>query len=209
MKKCNLTIILTLIFCLGHSQNKFHYGVGVGSNLSTFGITPSETNNYKIKPGHQLNLVFDYDINKFLGLRIEPGYANRGAASDRRYTVVSWTNINYFTTSFLVKYAPANKFSVLLGTELAYRLSAYSRFGALNFNQRSAFNSTYDISIIAGVEYNLFDQFYLGLLCNRGTISTIKNFRITDESGNDLGRAKLYNKGVAFIFSYRFENSKK
>ena len=67
---------------------------------------------------------------------------------------------------------------------------------------KSIYDSNFDFSINAGISFNVFDNFELGLRYNRGFISTIENLRFFDQYGIDKGRAILCNQGVTVTIIY-------
>ena len=201
MKKSLTLIVLTFIFCHGFSQS-INYGIGAGLNYSSLGIDNFESVNPKYKIGFQINAVFGYNISDKIGFRTEPGLVNRGAILSSPNLSDSKIDINYLTIPVLVRFSPVEKFSILLGPELAYRLIAKSTTDDNTSDINSIYNSKIDFGINAGLLYRVFDKIDLGLRYNRGFISAIKDLRTTDEYGNDKGKVRLFNKGFTFSITY-------
>jgi opacity protein-like surface antigen len=201
MKKILTLVIFTFSFFNGFSQT-LNYGVGAGLNYNSLIISNFGDENPKYKLGFQVNAVIGYNINDKFGLRIEPGFANRGTILSYPGQSDSKININYITIPILFKYSPIDKFSILLGPECAYRLTAKSTADGNTTDLKSIYDSKFDFGIDAGLSYRFIDKLEIGFRYNRGFISTIKNLRFTDENGNDKGKARLCNQGFTFSIIY-------
>lgn len=201
MKKILVLSILTFSILNGFSQT-INYGVGAGLNYNSLVISNFGNEEPKYKLGFQINAVVGYNINDKFGLRIEPGFANRGTILSYSGLPDSKININYIAIPILLKYSPIDKLSLLLGPEFSYRLTAKSTSDGNTTDLKSIYDSKIDFGINAGLSYRLIDKLELGLRYNRGFISTISDLRFTDEFGNDKGKASLCNQGFTISLTY-------
>lgn len=201
MKKILALLILAFSVLNGFSQN-FTYGIGAGLNYNSLVISNFGNDEPKYKLGFQINAVVGYNINDKLGLRIEPGFANRGTILSYPGLPDSKININYIAIPILFSYSPINKLSILLGPEFSYRLTAKSTSDGNTTDLKSIYDSKIDFGINVGLSYRLIDQLELGLKYNRGFVSTISDLRFTDEFGNDKGKASLCNLGFTILLTY-------
>jgi len=201
MKKILILMFLTFSVFKGFSQT-LNYGVGAGLNYSSLMISNFGNEEPKYKLGFQINAVVGYSINDKIGLRIEPGFVNRGTILSYPGQSDSKININYISIPILFKYSPIDKLSILLGPECAYRLTAKSTSDGNTADLKSMYDSKVDLGINAGLIYRLIDKLEIGLRYNRGFVSTISDLRFTDENGNDKGKAILCNQGFTISFAY-------
>ncbi len=198
MKKKIIFIVLIFSTLQVYSQS-INYGIGVGGNSSKLisRENPELSPNYKI--GFQLNAILKYNFSEKFGISVEPGFANRGAvwkSSDMKI------NLNYLILPIAANYTIYKRFSIFIGPECSYRISAKGKSGGENFSLNEIYNSKIDIGIIAGFSYQIIDNFNIGIRYNRGFISTIKNIRRLDEKGIDMGKADEVNQGFTFLVAY-------
>ncbi|MGE0079539.1 MAG: porin family protein [Bacteroidales bacterium] len=200
MKQFIILLVLSSAFVNAFSQ-RISYGIGAGLNYSNliFNNIGDEDSDYKI--GFQLNALLEYNFNKTVGFRIEPGFVNRGTLNDA-VLLDSKININYITAPLLIKISPIDNFAILLGPEYAWRLTAKATTDGKTTNVKSIYDSKFDIGINAGISYRFVDKIEIGLRYNRGFISTVKDLRTTDEYGNLEGKAKICNHGFTFLITY-------
>lgn len=194
MKKILTSIILTIIFLQGFSQS-INYGIGTGLNFSSLTVANYEDEGFKYKPGFQLNAVFGYSINDKVGLRIEPGYANKGTILD---IADSKLNINYFTIPLLAKFSPLENFSILFGPEFSFLLTAKSTIDHKKINISSTFDNKIDFGINTGLSYRLINKLEIGLRYNRGFIPPTKNIQVIVNGEHK----KITNQSFAFLITY-------
>lgn len=202
MKKILTLLILAFSILDGFSQT-VNYGVGSGLSFNSLIISNFGNNEEpKYKLGFQINAVIGYNINDKFGLRIEPGFANRGTILSYTGLPDSKISINYISIPILFKFSPIDKLSLLIGPEFSYRLTAKSTSDGNTTDLKSLYDSKIDFGINTGLSYRLIDKFELGLRYNRGFISTISDLRFTDEFGNDKGKASLCNQGFTISLTY-------
>lgn len=194
-------MIFSFSFFNGFSQI-LNYGFGAGLSYNSLVISNARNDEPTYKFGFLVNAVIGYNINDKFGLRIEPGFTNRGTILKYIGLPESKININYISIPILFKYSPIEKFSILLGPECSYRLSAKSTSAGNTKNLKSIYDSKIDIGINLNLSYRLIDKLEFGLRFNRGFISTIKDIRFVDEFGNDKGKVSLCNQGFAISLAY-------
>ena len=202
MKKTLTLLILAFSILNGFSQT-LNYGVGAGLSYNSLVISNFGDNvDPKYKLGFQINAAIGYNINDKIGLRTEPGFANRGTILSYTGLPDSKININYISIPLLFKFSPIDKLSLLFGPEFSHRLTAKSKSDGNTTDIKSLYDSKIDFGITAGLSYRLIDKLELGLRYNRGFISTISDLRFTDEFGNDKGKASLCNQGFTISLTY-------
>ncbi len=200
MKKNVIFILLIFITIQGYSQN-LNYGVRVGLNSSSllFDNFP-EHSNYKV--GFQFNVMLKYNFNEKFGVGVEPGFANRGTVLRSQYYSDTKINLNYLVLPVVANYTLFDKFSICIGPECSYRISAKEKDDGKQYDVKAAYNSKIDFGVVAGFSYQIFDKFDIAIRYNRGFISTIKDIRLFDEHGIDKGKANVFNQGFTLSVSY-------
>ena len=201
MKKNLIFILLFFTVWQGYSQS-LNYGFGLGLNNSGFVIKNVPEQNPEYKPGFQFNTMLKYNFNDKFGVRIEPGLANRGTiftSSDYPDTKI---NLSYLILPVAANYTLFDNFSIFIGPECSYRISAKGKTDDSSSDIKPIYDSKIDVGVIAGFSYQLFDKLEMGFRYNRGFISTIKDFMFTDEYGNSQGKASLLNQGFTLSIAY-------
>lgn len=204
MKKSIIIIVLTFFYCQSYCQS-FNFGLGAGVSYCTLIAENFNNMTPNYKAGYQINTIFGYNFNDKIGIRIEPGVANRGTTY--KYSNIPSNNINiyYITTPILAKYTVLNNFSILLGPEFAYRMDAQSNYNNSSTDVSYIYDSKIDIGVNTGVSYCFGKKIDIGLRYNRGFISTIKDLTMIDEFGNEKGKVKLCNQGSTLTLMYLFK----
>lgn len=199
MKRVLCAFLLILFVNQLFSQG-FKYGVAAGLNYTTNHVNYTEYIDSKYKVGYQFNAILEYRFGNRIGLRIEPGFANRGYMS--KYDDTYYVNLNYLSSPILICYYPFDKFSIQLGPELSYRLSAKVVSDDHTSDVKDLYDSKYDFGINFGLSYQLFNKVNIGVRYNRGFVSTVKDLTYTNEYGLDARDMKLYNQGFSFLVTY-------
>ena len=167
MKKILIFFLMTFILYQGYSQS-FSYGFGAGVNYTSLVLSnvPGGDSDYKI--GMQFNAILRSQLNDKLGVRFEPGYAQRG--TELSYSIYSDTQINlsYLVLPVVFEFSPFDKFSVLLGPEGSYRLAAKAKTGDNSSDAKSIYDSKIDLGAIAGVSYRVINNLALELSITGG-----------------------------------------
>jgi hypothetical protein len=203
MKKLSVLLFMVFITFQGFSQG-LKYGINAGLNCSSFQSKSTLFGELGYKVGYQLGFIIEDKLNDNWGIRIEPGFVNRG--SKITYTDTSefktTVNLNYIDAPILISYSPFKKFTIMFGTEVGFRLSAKTAAGGTTYNTKEIYSSAYDLGINAGVSYRLIDNLDVGIRFNKGFISTMGNEEVYDSNGIEIENAKLYNQGFSFLLTY-------
>jgi hypothetical protein len=202
MKKIIVFLILTFIVFQGFSQG-LKYGINAGLNYSSFQSKSSLFGDFSYKVGYQLGFIIEDKVNDNMGIRIEPGFVNRGSKITDLYNFKSTVNINYINAPILISYSPFKKFTILLGPEVGVRLWAKTTADGTTNNTTQIYNSNFDLGIDAGVSYRLVDKLDIGVRFNRGFISTMgSDLILFDQNGNETENIKLCNQGFSVLLTY-------
>jgi hypothetical protein len=201
MKKKIVFLMLTFWVCQGFSQG-FNYSINAGLNYSSFQSEKSLMGDFSYKLGYQISFIVENRLNDKMGIRIEPGFVNRGSKITDPELSKSTENLNYFNAPVLISYSPFERFSILLGPEVGVLLSAKSTKDGTTTNVKSLYSSNYDLGIDLGITYRLIDKLNIGFRFNRGIISTVGNMRFFDQNGNTIEEVNLSNQGFSVLLTY-------
>lgn len=201
MKKIIGFLMLTFIVFQGFSQG-LKFGVSTGLNFNSFQGKESLFGDFNYKVGYQLGFIIEDQVNDNWGIRIEPGFVNRGSKITYLGSLESTVNLNYINAPILISYSPFEKFSILLGPEVGYRLSAKTTVGGTTNDTKSIYDSNFDLGINAGISYRLIDKLDIGVRFNRGFVSTISDIEFFNQIGIETDNTKLYNQGFSVLLTY-------
>ncbi len=201
MKSRIISIVFIFISLHSYSQS-LSYGFGIGLNGSNLIQDGYNLKNTDYKPGFQLNAILKYNFNEKLKINFEPGFANRGGIHNDSDTAKIKTNLNYLILPITANYMLFNKFSIFIGSEFAYRISAKNKYAGKKYNVNFIYDRKIDVGIIAGFSYQIFDKFNIGIRYNRGFISTSGDILITDDQGFHNGKLNIFNQGFTLSVSY-------
>jgi hypothetical protein len=208
MKKIIAFLIMTFIVFQGFSQG-LKYGINAGLNYSSFQSKSSLFGDFSYKVGYQLGFIIEDKVNDHWGIRIEPGFVNRGSKItylDYLSLLKSTVNLNYINVPILVSYSPVEKFSIQLGPEVGVRLWAKTTADGSTNNTTQIYDSNFDLGINAGISYNLTDKLDIGLRFSRGFISTMTMTMVDvdyfDQNGIEIENVKLCNQGFSVLLTY-------
>ncbi|SHF30848.1 Outer membrane protein beta-barrel domain-containing protein [Mariniphaga anaerophila] len=202
MKKFFSFIILTFIIHQCFSQS-IKYGIGVGLNYTNLSSNRSIIDQFNYKPGFQINSIIEYGFSEKLGVRIEPGLADRGASESYNSTPDSKININYATVPILLNYSPFSKFSILIGPESSIRLTKKFIHDDNPESIRAVIDRKFDLGANLGLSYNLLNNLDISFRYNRGFISVLNNdLKFYNEYGMEIKNTKLHNQGFSIFLSY-------
>ena len=192
---------MTFTLRQGYSQS-FNYGISAGVNYTSLILNNIPGGDSDYKYGMQFNAILKSQLNDKLWVRFEPGYALKGTELSYSVYPDAHINLSYLVLPVVFEFSPLSKFSVLLGPEGSYRLTAKAKDEGNSSDVKSIYDSKIDLGIVAGVSYQFIDNLALELRYNRGFISTIKDLTLTDEYGNSEGKARLSNQGITFSVVY-------
>ncbi len=203
MKKYVFFILAVFILNHGNSQ-RVNYGIGAGLNYTNLALSniPESDSEYKI--GMQVTAIITFKPHEKLWLRLEPGFTQRGSVMSYSKFPDTRIILNYLVLPTVLEFSLSDKFSVLLGPEMAYCVSANAKENGNITDIKSIFDSNIDVEAIAGVSYRIINNVALEIKYNRGFVSTINDLKFFDEYGNSEGYAKLYNQGITFSLVYIF-----
>ncbi len=192
MRKLILIFIFTGLIAFKTSAQQ-EFGIKGGVNISTVEnsfIFAGNSNKYKI--GLNTGLFTRVKLKEFL-FQPELFYSQKGTG----YTTSigdRTLNLNYLSLPLLGGYTLSDKFTVLAGPELNFRLGTPTAF------------KKFDLTINLGISYNLkkigFDFRY-----DYGFDNLVEGY-LVDQNGNPTGQKKTYGSNKVFLIGLTYILSK-
>lgn len=181
----NKIVALIGFLCLGtlytHAQN-FAIGLKGGFNQVGMRITDGPAGiSYTSRPSYSLGLTIHDKLGEKLGIRLEPGYIEKGATYKDAATGKSDLRLHYLNLPFLLSYTPFNHFYVEAGPEFGYLFDA----------NNAAYDQALEISGILGLSYDIHERVNAGMRYSMG-LTKIADISQTDAAGNEMASTKQY-----------------
>lgn len=205
MKKNRLFFLAVLFISIftqsAHAQQKFTVGLqgGLGmasaynfynkGNAYTSDIELGIPKNYPTL-SYMYNLYLSYKINEKYGVALEPGIVRKGYGTKIYNEDVFFNKrrLNYFQLPVLMEFYVDNAFTLTIGPEFGYLLSAKMKSNddsdSLNLIKLYRKNR-FDFGVQLGGFYTFIDHIDVGLKIG-GSFTNIEKSYLTDISGNVL-----------------------
>jgi hypothetical protein len=210
MKKNILTAVAVFVFGFSNAQEA-KFGVKAGLNLST--LSGNYVEQSQIQPGFVLGGFAAVKLSDKFIFQPELLFSFQGSAYRNYYdfgNVQSYEqdnlNLNYLLVPIMAKYYVAKKFSIEVGPQFGFLLTARTNF----FSYTDAGNGyvdsesedvkdqfkTFDFGINIGGGYDFTDKWGIGLRYNFGLNNAVQN--------SDGSNYKTNNQVLSVTGSYKF-----
>ena len=192
-------LVATLLF-INCSYGQIRIGLKAGGNLANL----DDFDQTKMKLGVSAGPVLQVHLGQTFFAQTELLYSIKGAKAEQTQTGSDVSlNLNYITLPILFAYEAAPNFSLKLGPELGYLLSAKSSVDG-NSTDISKFYEDFDFGADLGMAYQ-FKKLTLDLRYNYGLLDLL-NITQTDANGNPTGEDKKgSNRVLHFSLCYFFK----
>lgn len=187
-----LSILFLLSFSINLAAQDFRGGIALGIDLVDIHEVnvPKDFNPVLIPViSFNANVVFSFKMSNNLRFTLEPGYIQKGAFSD----ISTFTRIrmNYINMPLTFQYQPFSKLGFVVGQETAYLLSVRTTSGdRIKYYSKE---SLYDISLLAGISYEVKEDMLMGVRYNHSLTKYITASWV-DQNGNELGKTDDYHQ---------------
>lgn len=156
MKKLLLLTIFVSITALSFAQDsEVKYGVRTGLNVSNLDFDPDPTFDNSHRNGFMIGFFVEYGLSSTVSLAPEIQYSAEGAKDDA-------FRVDYLHLPILFKFNIGERFAVGAGPQASVKIHEYED-GFKNFV----------FSGVAGVEYNVWDDFYIDVRFDYGFMNII------------------------------------
>ncbi|MDR1726211.1 MAG: PorT family protein [Bacteroidales bacterium] len=224
MKKILMAVVIaTTMFAAfnanaqtSHLDKRFAFGVKGGLNLSnmSFSYDVDEPNEPKLKFGFHAGLIFEYRINRLLGVSLEPMYSMQGFRISYEgtipvlvdYEVTGGLTANYIQVPLMLKFYPFGGLFIEAGPQFGFCIGASTDETVVKIG--STEEKTPSVDLKSGDDYNVFDfgvgfgagwdfgHFFVSARYNLG----ITNFAATLNDGDESVKNNNIMVSVGFKF---------
>ena len=199
MRKIFAFVVTLLFINCGYGQIRI--GLKAGGNLANL----DDFDQTKMKLGVSAGPVVQIHMGQSLFAQTELLYSIKGAKAEQTQTGSDINlNLNYITLPILFGYKAAPNFSLKLGPELGYLLSAKSSVDGGSTTDISKYYESFDFGADLGMAYQ-FKKLTVDLRYNYGLLDLL-NITQTDANGNPIGEEKKgSNRVLHFSLAYFFK----
>lgn len=187
------SIALISFLCFHSLGQSIDFGMKGGLNIADIVINntttdPDGESDFNLKPGIHAGVFANADVGERVGLGAELLYSVKGVKA------INNINLHYVVLPLLVRYSLGEKFIAEAGPEIGYLVATSSPYGNVN----STYDNKLDIGLDFGLQYNITNDFTLGMRFNAGISSVIKNPQGASQPEN----AKFQNRVLQISLGY-------
>ena len=187
MKKLLIAAVLLAGVSLTNAQD-MKFGAKAGLNISSL---TGDVSDIKSKIGFQVGAFGEFKVSDKFAIQPELLFTSLGAKSDS--SPAETLSLGYIAIPVMAKYFVSEKFSLELGPQLGFLISAKSKFDGNSQDVKDGFNST-DFGMNLGAGYDVAENINLGLRYTFGLSNVLK----------DSGTVKAQNSNFALALGYKF-----
>lgn len=203
-------IFLNLILFSNTNAQDFKFGILSGFNVANAQLTNKPDIEGVSRIYYPLisittNGYFSYLSSGVWGLSAEPGFIQKGGKiqnqQDNRDDDIKF-KLNYIQLPILADFYLSDKIFLSVGPEFAYLINAKIKTKDFANDITDNYDNHFEISGLIGVNYNILENFDIGLRYNHGLTYTWK-VTYTDDAGYEMGEMKEYNQYFQFIVRFK------
>lgn len=196
MKKIILMVITVFTFGFVNAQEKadMAFGVKGGLNISTITNADVDGVNSKSLIGFHVGFFGEFMISNKFAIQPEVLYSAQG--TELEFEGVSGDlKLDYITIPVMAKYYVADAFSIELGPQIGFLVSAKAKSGGESEDVKDELKST-DVSLNFGAGYDITPNFMIGVRYSFGLT------RLQDEifPGEDESKNSVFQISVGYKF---------
>lgn len=196
MKKIILMVVMVFTFGFVNAQEKadMAFGVKGGLNISTITNADVDGVNTKSLVGFHVGFFGEFMISNKFAIQPEVLYSAQG--TELEFEGISGDlKLDYITIPVMAKYYVADAFSLELGPQIGFLVSAKAKSGGESEDVKDELKST-DVSLNFGVGYDITPNFMIGVRYSLGLT------RLQDEifPGEDESKNSVFQISVGYKF---------
>ncbi|MDI6034619.1 porin family protein [Flavobacterium sp. LB2P84] len=187
MKKIILTVVMAFTFGFVNAQEKadMAFGVKGGLNISTITNADVDGVNSKSLVGFHVGFFGEFMISNTFAIQPEVLYSAQGTKFEFE-GLDGDLKLDYITIPVMAKYYVADAFSLEVGPQIGFLVSAKAKSGGESEDVKDELKST-DVSLNFGLGYDITENFMIGARYNFGlTRLQDELFPDEDESKNSV-----------------------
>ncbi|MDI6050685.1 MAG: porin family protein [Bacteroidota bacterium] len=196
MKKIILMVVMVFTFGFVNAQEKadMAFGVKGGLNISTITNADVDGVNTKSLVGFHVGFFGEFMISNKFAIQPEVLYSAQG--TELEFEGISGDlKLDYITIPVMAKYYVADAFSLELGPQIGFLVSAKAKSGGESEDVKDELKST-DVSLNFGAGYDITPNFMIGVRYSLGLT------RLQDEifPGEDESKNSVFQISVGYKF---------
>ncbi|MDP3679851.1 MAG: porin family protein [Flavobacterium sp.] len=196
MKKIILMVVMVFTFGFVNAQEKadMAFGVKGGLNISTITNADVDGVNTKSLVGFHVGFFGEFMISNKFAIQPEVLYSAQG--TELEFEGISGDlKLDYITIPVMAKYYVADAFSLELGPQIGFLVSAKAKSGGESEDVKDDLKST-DVSLNFGAGYDITPNFMIGVRYSLGLT------RLQDEifPGEDESKNSVFQISVGYKF---------
>lgn len=196
MKKIILTVVMVFTLGFVNAQEKadMAFGVKGGLNISTITNADVDGVNSKSLVGFHVGFFGEFMVSNKFAIQPEVLYSAQG--TELEFEGISGDlKLDYITIPVMAKYYVADAFSLELGPQIGFLVSAKAKSGGESEDVKDELKST-DVSLNFGLGYDITQNFMIGARYSLGLT------RLQDEliPGEDESKNSVFQISVGYKF---------
>lgn len=196
MKKIILTVVMVFTLGFVNAQEKadMAFGVKGGLNISTITNADVDGVNSKSLVGFHVGFFGEFMVSNKFAIQPEVLYSAQG--TELEFEGISGDlKLDYITIPVMAKYYVADAFSLELGPQIGFLVSAKAKSGGDSEDVKDELKST-DVSLNFGLGYDITQNFMIGARYSLGLT------RLQDEliPGEDESKNSVFQISVGYKF---------
>ena len=163
-----------------------------------------ETDDIDSRVSFNVNAFVAYKNSERWGISVEPGFIQKGFSLPVENGTIQGDakiRLNYIQLPVLAEFYATKKLYFSVGPEFAYLLNAKYKMQEKT-DITDIYDNRFEVSGLAGVNYNIYKNFDIGLRYSRGLTKT-SGIIFMNEQGEYTGESKEFNQYLQFILKFR------
>jgi hypothetical protein len=192
MKKIILLVVMVFAFGFVNAQDKENMSFGVKGGLNVSSITNADQDgvNSKSLIGFHAGFFGEFMISDKFAIQPEVLYSTQGVKLDFEGDKGD-LKLDYINIPVMAKYYVADTFSLELGPQIGFLVSAKAKSGGVSEDIKDQVKST-DVSLGFGASYYFAEKFMLGARYNLGLTQMQKDLATGEsQSKNSVFQVSL------------------
>ena len=196
MKKIILMVVMVFTFGFVNAQGKedMAFGIKGGLNISTITNADVDGVNSKSLVGFHVGFFGEFVLSDKFSIQPEVLYSTQGTKIEFE-GIKGDLKLDYIAIPVMAKYYVADSFSLELGPQIGFLVSAKAKSGGESEDVKDELKST-DVSLNFGLGYDITENFMIGARYNLGLT------RLQDEllPGEDESKNSVFQISIGYKF---------
>ena len=209
----NKVLLFSLFFVFVSARSQVQYGMKAGVNYVNnimVNLPYKGGNNNKFRLGYHIGGLGQIKLKQKLILCPEILFSNKGykfeGLPNTQPSGGGGVHLNYINLPLLLGYKVIDDWTIVLGPELGYLVSAKSKFKSETIDVKYIWDNNFDFGLLIGSNYALSNKFTIEIRYIHGLSSVISGILLMDENGElTNNKLKYQNRTFQVSVSYRLK----